>query len=141
MEIISLCGGLGVLAWEDWKTKEIHVGAIAALGVLGVLFHLYLERLDILEVFGGFGIGVLLYGISILSKGAIGKGDGLCFMATGIYLGFWNNLFLLWSSFLVAGIVGLVYGKIRGLSKKTQLPFLPYVFVCLVLQLVLGGGL
>ncbi len=141
MEVISLCGGLGVLAWEDFKTQKIHIVRVAALAVLGVLLHVYIGRLDIVDVFGGWGIGVLLYGISILTKEAIGKGDALCFMATGIYLGFWGNLFLLWSSFLLAGIVGLIYGKIRGVSKKTQLPFLPYMFICLVLQLVWGGGL
>lgn len=141
MEVLSLCSIMGLCAWEDLRTKEIRVWVVGLLAVLGVCFHIGLGRLEIPQVLGGCAVGVVLYGVSLLSKEAIGKGDALCFMATGIYLGFWGNLFLLWSSFVVAGIVGILYGKIRGVDKEVSLPFLPYVFVCLVLQLVVGGGL
>ena len=141
MEVLSLCGVLGFCAWEDWKTKEIRVSVILGLAILGLVFHIFAPRLEFWNMVGGIGIGVALYLISILTKEQIGRGDALCFMATGVFLGFWQNLILLWASFTLAGIVGMIYGKATGKTKHVTLPFVPVVFLCLVPQLLLSGGL
>ena len=141
METFSLCSILGICALEDWKAKEIRVSIVMGLAAIGMIFHLFHPRLELLDILGGVSVGVVLYIISILTKEQIGKGDGLCFIATGVFLGFWQNLFLLWASFTVAGLVGMIYGKATGKPKNATLPFLPFVFLCLVPQLVVGGGL
>ena len=84
------------------------------------------------EICGGIGIGLLLLFISKKSDGAIGKGDGLTFMITGIYLGLWRNLCLLWFSLILCSLWGaglMVIGRMRWKQvKKKELPFLPFVF-------------
>lgn len=141
MEVLSLCGIMGLCAWEDWKTKKIHIGVVCGLAIIGLLYHLWFPRLTFVDICGGIGIGCVLYVVSVLSKEQIGRGDALCFMGTGVFLGFWGNLFLLWSSFLVAGVVGLIYSKVKGCEAEIRLPFLPIVFGCLLIQLLVGGGL
>ncbi|MCR5641265.1 MAG: prepilin peptidase [Lachnospiraceae bacterium] len=139
MEYIGLCGILGACAWEDWKTKEIHVGALVLMAFIGLVGHLLHPQMKLWELLAGAGVGVILYGISILSREQIGRGDALCFMATGLYLGLWNNLCLLWTSFLLAGVVGFIYGKVRHLGGNARLPFLPFVFVSMLALLGMGG--
>ena len=62
----------------------------------------------------------------------IGKGDGLTFMITGIYLGLWRNLCLLWFSLILCSLWGaglMVLGRMGWKQvKKKELPFLPFVF-------------
>ncbi|MCR4999545.1 MAG: prepilin peptidase [Lachnospiraceae bacterium] len=140
MEIVTLCGLLGVCAWEDWKTKKIRLELAAGMALMGMLLHLLRFRISLLNILGGVAIGAILYGISILSKEQIGKGDALVFMGTGVFLGWWSNLMLLWTSLLLAGIYGSVYSIVCKKTKETCLPFLPFVFVSLVI-LALAGGL
>ena len=76
----------------------------------------------------GCMIGILLLLISKASCGALGSGDGLFFFVTGIYLGFWKNLFLFCSTLFLCSIFGLIYvvsGSLQGKDyRKKSLPFL-----------------
>ena len=139
MEVISLCSLLGVCAWEDWKSKEIHIGLVGLMGLAGMILHILRFRIGLLDILGGVAVGVALYLVSVASGEKIGKGDAFVFMGTGTFLGFWSNLFLLWGSFFLAGIVGIIYGAVAGETKDTRLPFLPFVFFSLLIQLCLGG--
>lgn len=51
------------------------------------------------------------------------------FMVSGVYLGFWENLFLLLMSLLLAGLwgTGMLVTKMGG--RKTTLPLAPFVLV------------
>ncbi len=76
----------------------------------------------------GSMIGILLLLISRLSDGALGSGDGLFFLITGLYLGFWKNLFLFCSALILCSMFGLIYvvaGSVQGKDyRKKALPFL-----------------
>lgn len=39
--------------------------------------------------------GILLLVLSKITKGAVGQGDGFFFLVSGMYLGFWDNVALL----------------------------------------------
>jgi leader peptidase (prepilin peptidase)/N-methyltransferase len=80
----------------------------------------------------GCSIGAALLGISRLTEGALGAGDGIFFVITGLYLGFWRNLLLLSSALFLcsmAGLACLIWEKGKGNNcRKKTLPFLVFAF-------------
>ena len=113
----------------DWKYRFIPGWLYVAAAIEAVLWRgiCQIGKEGIWE-----GIGLLLLFISKKSDGAIGKGDGLTFMITGIYLGLWRNLCLLWFSLILCSLWGaglMVIGRMGWKQvKKKELPFLPFVF-------------
>ena len=119
MEAVSLLGLLGVCGFEDIKIKRIRLVVVNIFAILGVILHIIYERISWLDMIGGASIGVVLLVIGYFSHEKIGYGDGFLFMATGIYLGFWNNLVLLWLSTSLAGIYGLILMLLKKKKKDS----------------------
>ena len=129
-------------AWKDLKEKEIPLiffvvaaaaGVIWAAGDLGtggwkegeqVFRKLFGQAASLLP-----GTGLLI--ISYCTKGAVGKGDGLFFLVSGLYLGFWKCLALLFCGLLFCSAWGLgmlIWGFCAGKKvKDIRLPFLPFL--------------
>ncbi|MCR5545944.1 MAG: A24 family peptidase [Lachnospiraceae bacterium] len=140
MEAGCLIGLLSLLAIEDMKTKQIPMVPVIICGIIGMVFHLIFQRRTIGDIVAGILIGVVLVGISILTKGKIGKGDGYLFMVTGVYLGFWKNLMLLWLACMIAGLVGLGMILFQKKNRYYQIPFVPFVLLSGFVLLLIGGG-
>lgn len=132
MEIVGLLGMLVVCSVEDLRKREMHLLVLLMFGIMGILLHMFYRSKSIYELLGGMLIGVILLVISILSDGKLGKGDGVLMIVTGTYLGFWNNLLLLWCATCMTGVFGLV---VYFYKRRTdvELPFAPFVLLaCLV---------
>ncbi len=123
-----LLGTLGVHSLEDIREQKITVTVTLFSGILGVLLHLLFQNRSIYEMLLGVipGIGVLA--LSCLAKRQIGIGDGMIFMLTGLYLGFWDNLLLMFLSFTLAGIWGLFLILARRCKRTDRMPFVPFLF-------------
>ncbi len=144
-------------AWKDLKEKEIPLiffvvaaaaGVIWAAGDLGtggwkegeqVFRKLFGQAASLLP-----GTGLLI--ISYCTKGAVGKGDGLFFLVSGLYLGFWKCLALLFCGLLFCSAWGLgmlIWGFCAGKKvKDIRLPFLPFLIpVAVILQIFIPSGL
>lgn len=136
----------------DWKTREIPVWIYILGGTEAVLWrinnvtafsegwkiekwiiilHGNTDGLSFLEIAGGAFIGVILLILSKMTEGAVGPGDGMLFFITGIYLGFWKNVMLLWGSLLLCSCWGIGLLAVRQIKwtagKRTEIPFLPFV--------------
>lgn len=84
------------------------------------------------NLLSGCLVGVALIGISLVTEGALGEGDGIFFIVAGLYLGFWRNLFLFGAALFLcsgAGLACLIWGRYSGTDyRKKTLPFLLFVF-------------
>ena len=140
VEMVSLFGILGVFSLEDMQKRKVTTMALLLSGIIGMVLHLCYGRLTIWNLMGGFAIGVVFYIASVLSGGQIGKGDALLIMVTGIFLGFWNNLMLVWAAACLAGFAGLVAVLGFHKPKSYELPFVPFLLAAYVLCLVVWGG-
>lgn len=127
MEWIGLISMLGVCSLEDIKTRRIKTVAVLFFGILGILCHLIAGSISIWSILGGMAVGGIIFMVASLSDEKIGKGDGLLLVVTGIYLGFWGNIVLLWGASLLAGAVGLVL-LVMG-KRQASIPFIPFVAV------------
>lgn len=151
MESISLLGLLGVCSIMDISKRKISSAVVYGFGILGIIWHIAFQRLELRSIAGGMLIGIVLYVISVISHEKIGKGDAILFIVTGIYLGFWNNIWLLWSASVIVALYGLAFvfihyrikqEKIETESvKETKLPFVPFVMVSFLFCLWKWGGI
>ena len=139
METISLLSFLGFFSIEDIRTRGIHMILLGLSAIVGLLFHLFNGRISIWSLLGGLGIGLLLFGISTASHEKIGKGDALLLSVTGIFLGFWNNLFLLWISSVVSAVISLIAVILFHKGREYELPFIPCVFLGYIILLMTNG--
>lgn len=135
MEAAGLLGMLGICSYEDIKGKRVGVVFILCFAILGIVIHLFLGSRSIGEIIGGMVVGGFLFLISIISGERIGKGDALMVTVSGIYLGFWNNLFLFWVASIFSGVAGLVF-LFKG-RKNEEIPFAPFLLGVYLLSLIM----
>ncbi len=141
MEAVGLLGLLGICGLEDIKIKRIRLVVVNAFAILGVILHILYQRISWIDMICGALLGVILLIIGYFTKEKIGYGDGLIFVATGIYLGFWNNLILLWLSTTIAGIYGLILMIFKKKKKDNEIPLVPFILGVYVVSLIFNGGM
>ncbi|HAQ52314.1 MAG TPA: hypothetical protein DCR12_06065 [Lachnospiraceae bacterium] len=141
MEAVGLLGLLGICGLEDIKIKRIRLVVVNAFAILGVILHILYQRISWIDMICGALLGVILLIIGYFTKEKIGYGDGLIFVATGIYLGFWNNLILLWLSTTLAGIYGLILMIFKKKKKDNEIPLVPFILGVYVVSLIFNGGM
>lgn len=121
---------LFIFAWQDWKTKSVSVWLLAAAGLAGVILSFLQGTFGLSRLISCLpGAGLLL--LSRLTDEAVGAGDGLFFIVSGLFLNTEMNFGLLIYGILLNGLsCGGIYfchrfqGKNAG--KKT-IPFLPFL--------------
>ncbi len=93
---------LGVCAFADIRKKSVPLVFLLSFILLGILCCFLWPELEIKEILLGIALGVVLLGISFLTRESIGRGDGLAFVATGLFLGGAGNMELLFWFYLIS---------------------------------------
>lgn len=121
----------------DIRTKKLPVILLICFGIAGIIINIILPEYSIKELVFGIAIGVVLWSISYVTSGQIGNGDGLLFVVTGLFTGGMNNfVLLLRASFFCALTAGILL-IIKRVNKKDRIPFVPFVLLAYVGQVVL----
>lgn len=121
----------------DIRTKKLPVILLICFGMAGIIINIILPEYSIKELAFGIAIGVVLWNISYVTAGQIGNGDGLLFVVTGIFIGGMNNfVLLLWATVFCALAAGVLL-LIKRVNKKDRIPFVPFVLLAYVGQVVL----
>jgi leader peptidase (prepilin peptidase)/N-methyltransferase len=81
--------------------------------------------------------GAALLAVSLCTRGAVGLGDAVLFMVSGVYLNFWENLLLMLLSLMLAGLWGTGLLVTKKGSRKTTLPLAPFVLAAFAVLEVL----
>lgn len=84
---------------------------------------------------GAATIGILMLGIRILSKRALGSGDVKLGVAMGFALAFKTALFAVIIGFFLCALYSVFQMLIRSKNCKTQLPLGPFWFVGIIITL------
>ena len=126
MFLLVLC----VASWQDMRNKMIENRLLWGAGMVGFLCWVNSGR-GISDLVISCGIGGILLGISILTEGGIGEGDGWFFVVSGLYLHWRENVCLLLSAMLLCFIWSFPFVIMtvirRGAGRKKSLPFLPFL--------------
>lgn len=134
---VVLLAGLFISAWIDLKREIIYVPLIVCMGIIGVICHIFLQENTIWNLMSGMLIGVILLLGGIWSGEKIGYGDGVIFIMTGIFLGFWGNMLLLVIASILAGVTCTGLLLTHKKCKEEQIVFVPFIFISYVILLIL----
>lgn len=134
---VVLLAGLFISAWIDLKREIIYVPLIVCMGIIGVIYHIFLQENTIWNLMSGMLIGVILLLGGIWSGEKIGYGDGVIFIMTGIFLGFWGNMLLLVIASILAGVTCTGLLLTHKKCKEEQIVFVPFIFISYVILLIL----
>lgn len=118
---------LAISAIQDIKGREISMIPLLFGCVMGVIYQCYGCGLSIGEVVGGASIGIGLILMSIVSDQQVGLGDGFVLVGTGLFIGIWDNLFILMVGLVAIGIVAAVLYISHAQNKEYELPFIPFL--------------
>jgi leader peptidase (prepilin peptidase)/N-methyltransferase len=132
--VISMLGIAGI---ADLKWKKINIILIIPFLIAGIICNLQFKLLSLTAILGGMAIGIMILLVGAVTQGKIGYGDGIILTVTGLYLGFFDNLFLLLSATFLAAIIGVVLFFIKGVNKNYEMPFIPFVFLAFLGDFVL----
>lgn len=135
----------GQLAREDCKSGTFYLRTLLAGGLCGLLLRMAevirqtAAAADILP--GMFfsllpGLGLLLLGK--MSRGAVGSGDGLCFLSFAFWWSGEQVFSLLLLSLSILGCTGLFLICFRKRDRGLRLPFGPFILAAACVQLILS---
>lgn len=125
---------LFVIAWKDYKIQLIEIRQLLIMGGVGIVLCGNWE--EVCQAIGGAFIGCIVLLLAWCSKECVGFGDGYLFVVTGIFLGFMQNVALLFASLFLAGsfsIGCLVLKRKKGEDRMALGPFVLTAYVLFVL--------
>ena len=120
---------LFICAIKDIKSKEISLFVIILSFFVIVVTIILKNEISILSRFGGVLVGLFLIIISKITRGQIGMGDGLVFCVTGMGLGIWDNMYLLFYSLFISAIFAGIVLITNRMDRRKVIPFVPFILV------------
>ncbi len=130
-EIVSLAFNgviLCLLSAQDIKKKKVGLVPVLVLAIVNAGLAALCGR-TALEILCGLIPGVMALGISVLTGGKLGTGDGLVLMGLGLLYG-WDRTLLIWfAGLFLSAVTGMILLGLKKVKLKTAIPFVP--FICL----------
>lgn len=122
--------GLGILSVIDIKKKRIPVWMVSLLAIICFILKYIVESSTIgIGIVLSFLPGIVLLILAICSDGKIGIGDGLVVCILGIGYTLEEIISMLGISFFFTAICSIGLLIVKKADRKTELPFLPYLFI------------
>ena len=113
----------------DIKYKSLPGWFLIIGGSLAIGLAVLLRPVSLWEMAGGLLLGVLLLGISFVTRGALGRGDGIFLGIIGLNLGFSKVFSIFTGALLLAAFLAIFLMIIKRVNKNTAFPFLPFLGV------------
>lgn len=118
---------LSTAAYYDLKTGKVHIVTILFGAAGGMTARLSAGTFFLPDVAAGAAGGGFLLLLGLATHQAIGYGDGLLIMVTGIFLGWYGNFCLLVTAFFLSAVCSVLY-LLCGLKKRSDtIPFAPFL--------------
>lgn len=113
---------------KDIKKREISLPLVIGFAAIGIGRAACLGRITT-EYFAALGIGGMVILVSVVTRGAIGIGDGLILLALGTVMT-WQELGCVFmNGILCCCICSAIILLLPGKNRKTQIPFVPFLLV------------
>lgn len=139
VQTVILLMGLAVLAIEDLLFKEIGSIGPFIMGIGGALTSITAGEWNEWQVILRFIPGILVLFAAWLTHETIGYGDGLVILCLGCFLELQEMVSVCIMAVTLAGVVALFLLLIIRKNKKTEIPFIPFLFAgCTILNCMQG---
>lgn len=141
LRYIILASFLIVIAMIDFKTTDIYDATVIIPAVIGIGFMVYdyLNHFNVSSRIFGVILALFIIGAIILITKAMGTGDLEVYMLIALYVGFKGTIFVILTSIIIGGIVGLILIATKKKTKKDFIPFGPYIVIAGIIFMIYGN--
>lgn len=132
-ELISLAAGGGYLILctvSDLRKKSIPLPLAAGgpvCSAVWMLFRITRENMSWAEFVSAGMPGALMMGLSMLTGGRVGLGDGMVLLAIGFLLGFRDTSAILLIGLLLSSFWSVILLVRKKAEKESRIPWMPFL--------------
>jgi len=119
---------LVICTYFDMKTKMLPV-CLLVMGGLGVSISHIIQRENWWIYVMGILLGAAFLLVSKVTKEGLGYGDSILILLLGAFVGLWQVLLVLVIAFVSAAIFSSVVLVLKKMSRKKQIPFVPFLLL------------
>lgn len=127
--LLMLCG---LQAIRDIRTKTVDVRIWTIAGLVGLIGNMIQKEEDLFWIGKALLVGGFVIVCSYISKGSIGIGDGIVFLALGLCVGAEETSQILFYSLCLCCIWGIGRILFKKASRTEEIPFLPFIFLAML---------
>lgn len=127
METLFIATFLLWNSWLDIRKRKISLSSALLFSLGAILYCIFRGNIHLLSVFLGTLPGFVLMGISWLSGGVVGFGDGIAVFVLGLWVGLSSATATLFWGLVASSLFGLIQIIFKRANRKSQLPFLPFL--------------
>ena len=130
---------ISVLAIMDFRSRKLPLKFLLS-GFL-IVAGGWICREDLSPVLAAAGgcTGLVFLFISRISGEAFGYGDSILILIMGIFVGFWDILYLLMAAFSMAAVFSVFLMIRRRFNRKSSFPFVPFLAAAYIGGMFIGG--
>lgn len=126
---IAAVGVMLICAVMDMFQKSIWISCIMVFMILNGSMG-FLSQHDWKFILSGAAVGGFLTAVSLLTGEALGKGDAFLVLGSGLYLGFAENLIMVFDALFLVSMYGVALMLTRKKKNwKREIPFAPFLAV------------
>lgn len=121
-----------IMSIQDIKDKmisAIYLGAVFVVAVSKLIFTIGMGTINVWGIIFGIMPGLLLLGVCMVVKGAIGLSDCLTIIMEGMILELKELVIALGVTYILMTVVSLWLLTVRKVNGKTKIPMMPYITI------------
>jgi len=119
---------LVICTYFDMKTKMLPV-RLLVMGGIGVSISHIIQRENWWIYVMGILLGAIFLLVSKVTKEGLGYGDSILILLLGAFVGLWQVLLVLVIAFVSAAIFSSVVLVLKKMSRRKQIPFVPFLLL------------
>lgn len=127
-----------ILAVMDIKWRKLPINILFSGVPIAVLGAFFGQHSSLYLVTAGGCVGLFFLLISRGTREAFGYGDSILITIMGIFVGFWNILYLLMGAFTMAAVFSAVMMFRHRFNRKSSFPFVPFLAAAYIGGILIG---
>lgn len=112
---------------KDIKTQTLDLCELLIFLAAGFFLKIFWIHEGLSEIIPGMSVGIILLGISYLSEEALGYGDGMVVLVTGVLCGIKITLITVCIAFFAMSVLAICVIVKKGFHYKAKIPFVPCI--------------
>lgn len=122
-------------AYEDFRCKSIDIRICIGLYLFSIIWYVYMactgKKVDISSILLGILPGAIIIVLSIVTRSAIGSGDGFFFIGIGLLMGITNTIIIMFVTFMILALLSLILivrASFNNIDiRKNSIAMIPFV--------------
>ncbi len=126
-----------VIFMIDLRHKIIPNGLVIAIFIVSI-FRMIMLQTYFDSVIGFFTVSLFLLLLALLTKGGMGMGDIKLMAASGVLLGWQNNILALMIGAVLGSVIGVSLIIFKVIKRKQMIPFGPFLTIGIFVAMLFG---